>query len=798
MRLPSCWKATSCAALLLAGALSLPAASLTKGKPWTEADLLQALDQKANPADIVAAIKQDKADFYSTTLVALGLRGVASNSPLMLEVMMHSRSGGGPAIQAQVEAAVAQRRLQSKPLPKPVDSPALRAKAKAGDPAAKLELSYAFTDAKVDDPAFPNLSQAAAKAGYAPAAHVLGSDYASVGGKKELEDDAKAAAYYRQSAEAGSPEGAYKLGMAFAYGNGVATNLSAAEHWFLESAARSWDGFYPKNFSEGMLNKLYSFSHTTADTEAGARWAREMIRRGGLLAKTTEDTLASERAYARFRNAMKTLPPEVPAIQAAELAKLETAAKGGDVPALFKLAAAYAKGAGVLQNDGRAAEYYRRAAEKGSAEGALALGDLHRYGRGAKLEGAQYIAWLKKATELGSPVGWQRLGLIYAGGDDKLGIKTDQTAARDAFEKGAAGGDMVSVYMLGIAYQFGSFVPKDRDKALAHMKRAAEGGHPQGMSSYAAMLLENKVPEGAAIWYRKAVEAGQLNQRNRLATALSQSGNAKGAAEILQTLVKESPDSYDSWYQLGQTLELIPDPTGALAAYEKTVALKSPYNFLGPQAELRIKALKADNAPNGIAALTKKAEAGDAKAMMQLAEKLAPTNRPAAMDWVKQAADKGEGRAMLALALQTYATDKPAALEWLKKAVATGDPEATFRQAGMMFQGTDVPKDVPGAIALMKEAADAGFPPAQFEMGRIILGGNAPFPATPAAGAELIRKAAEANFPQAVALMGELFERGMGVPKNDARALDYYERAQKLGVQQAGAAIQRLRAQMKK
>lgn len=783
--------------MAISGAVS--AASLVKGSRWSEEDILKALDQKASPADIAMAIKQDKADLYDKTLIRLRKRGLSMSDSLMMEAMRHARPGAGPWAMEIVKTEVARRRQQVKPLPNPVDSPELRGRAKAGDPAAMLELYYAFITAQKTDPAFPTLLADSAKAGYAPAAHALGAERASVGGKTELVDDALAAAYFRRSAEAGDPEGAYQLAMAFQYGKGVATNFAAAEHWFLQAAARGWDGYYIKSMSEGALYKLYSYTITSADNEASARWALEMIRRGGELAANARETLESESAYDRIRAAMAALSPEVLPLAPAELARLEASARAGDIPAALKLATAYAGGRGVLQNDALAVDYYRRAADKGSAEAWLSLAGHYHRGTGVTRSHPQRIAALTKAAELGYTGGWRLVGDAHGAGDSDLKIKGDDAAACTAYEKAVAAGDAHAASTLAYEYKHGFGVPKDEARAAALLKQSAEGAHRPAIMTVASDLMKAKDFAGATVWYRKAIATGaDATARSGLAQALSKSGGNAEAIRLWRELATEMPTDGSYWYFLGSALEAEKDVPGAITAYERSAAIKSERNFYRDFAGKRATALKAENDPDSVPALTARAEAGDVAAMGKLAQKLAASDRAAALGWIRRAADKGEPRAMVSMALQTYPTDKPGAIEWLKKAVAAGDPEAKLRLAGMMFQGADMPKDTTGALALMKDAADAGFPPAQFEYGRAILAGAAGAVMSPAQGAALVQKAAEANFPAALAIMGELHERGVGVSKDDAKALQFYERAQKLGVQQAAPAVQRLRAQMKK
>lgn len=771
-------------------------APLAKGRPWSEKEILEALDRKENPNAIARAIREDKAEIYDRTLDRVNRRGVARDHPLLQELMMHARAGAGPWASDIATAEVAKRRQGVKQLPVPVDSPALRAKAQRGDPAAMWELRYALIQAQKDDTAFPDLAAKLSASGYAPAAAIEGEKYASVGGDPALADDAAAAAYFRKAAEAGDPVGAYQLANAFLYGKGVATNLMAAEFWLLESVARGWEGFYLGPLASGQLYKLYSYAQISADDEANARWAQELIRRGGALAENVQEILASDGAYERIIKIMQTLPPEPALWPAAERAKLEAAAQAGDVAALVKLGDAYAKGRGVAQDDVRAAAAYRRAAEKGHAPAARALSGLYAHGYGVKQDQAQRLAWLKKAGEAGSAVAWRELGDLYQWGDSNKKLSPTVGAARAVYEQAAAGGDAAALGRLANLYRSGrDGVTKDEAKGAELLQRAAEAGHGPSMADLATGLNQKKDFAGAVAWYRKAVAAGEVNYRASLAGALDRNGEKQEALALMRALVAESPGNYLRQIELGNMLRFQGDLAGALGPYRVVAADKSQNNSYREIAEGAIKEITAEQnpAPGSIPALTKQAEAGDAMAMLYLAEKLLPTDRPKAMEWVRKAADLGNAIAMRVLALQLVQTDKPAGLDWLQKAAAAGDADAKFRLGAVLLQGQDLPADPARALRLMNESADAGFVAGQYELGRTLIGGTPTVPANPTRGLALLKKAAGANLPAAAAVLGEVFERGMGVTADPIQALKWYQQARRLGVTQVDMAIARVK-----
>lgn len=83
----------------------------------------------------------------------------------------------------------------------------------------------------------------------------------------------------------------------------------------------------------------------------------------------------------------------------------------------------------------------RDLAEAGSAMAMVYLGSAYEHGKGTDLDLAQAIAWYRRAAEKGYVGALAHLGVAF------LNAK-DYVAARDAFERGIAAKDRMSVYWL--------------------------------------------------------------------------------------------------------------------------------------------------------------------------------------------------------------------------------------------------------------------------------------------------------------------------------------------------------------
>jgi TPR repeat protein len=98
-------------------------------------------------------------------------------------------------------------------------------------------------------------------------------------------------------------------------------------------------------------------------------------------------------------------------IDSALLAK----AGGGDAGSQVLLGDAYAAGKGVAQDLKQAAEWYRKAADKGDVTGAMRLAALYRDGgKGFARDMEQAAGWYRRAAEQGDPGAQGTLGVLYS------------------------------------------------------------------------------------------------------------------------------------------------------------------------------------------------------------------------------------------------------------------------------------------------------------------------------------------------------------------------------------------------
>jgi tetratricopeptide (TPR) repeat protein len=106
--------------------------------------------------------------------------------------------------------------------------------------------------------------------------------------------------------------------------------------------------------------------------------------------------------------------------------------------ALETLARLHATGQGAVRDEVKAAEFYRRAAERGSSTAQYALATLYADGRGVARDPQQAIAWYRKAAEQSVPEAASSLAYIYENGS---GVPADIEQAIEWY------------YRAGVAYR---------------------------------------------------------------------------------------------------------------------------------------------------------------------------------------------------------------------------------------------------------------------------------------------------------------------------------------------------------
>lgn len=172
---------------------------------------------------------------------------------------------------------------------------------------------------------------------------------------------------------------------------------------------------------------------------------------------------------------------------------LEKAAATGDPQALYTLGRTMDEGSEQTPPDPvRAADLYRRAAEKGHALAGLRYGLALSEGVGIKRDPAAAQRWLVQARDSGVPEAALALGDLAArtpASRDKAANERTVQAAVSWYQIAAQAGVPSAQFKLANAYFAGVGVARDPVQAQLWYSRAAQQGLPQAQHALGIMLL---------------------------------------------------------------------------------------------------------------------------------------------------------------------------------------------------------------------------------------------------------------------------------------------------------------------
>lgn len=211
-------------------------------------------------------------------------------------------------------------------------------------------------------------------------------------------------------------------------------------------------------------------------------------------------------------------------------------AETGDATSQTLLGELLARGLGVKQDYGEAAEWYRLAAEQGDSEAAYALARLYLDGLGVAKDPAKAADLFEKAAQAGQAVAWRELAYLVLKGEGRA--KNAMLAAAD-LRRAAIAGDADAQYALAGLFAEGVGVVANEAEAARWYRQAAMQSH-YGAQVELAILLFNgrgvaKDENQAALWLKEAATHGnapaQLRYSRLLAEGRGVPANTEEAAK---------------------------------------------------------------------------------------------------------------------------------------------------------------------------------------------------------------------------------------------------------------------------
>lgn len=271
--------------------------------------------------------------------------------------------------------------------------------------------------------------------------------------------------------------------------------------------------------------------------------------------------------------------------------------------------------------------------------------------------------------------------------------------------------------------------PEDYVLARNNFKLAHESGCGKATVEYAKMLIAGK---GGA---------KDLQTANKILKKAAEN-NVPGAAEVLSSIVKDSLEKHQTEKE-------------QILAQAKSAASHGDIGAAGNACSMLLFG-EAGRYPDGTKNLKEAgdyclmaAEGGDAESMKNLGHMYAlgfmgEKDHATAASWFLKASQKGSMQASIALALQYY-------------------------------QGIGVERNVPAAAKLLEPYAEKGDGESLYHLGKIYLNGGPGFEKSSSEGLKLLQKSADAGYMPAIYFMASVFEKGMGVAKDPAKARNYYK-----------------------
>jgi uncharacterized protein len=251
-----------------------------------------------------------------------------------------------------------------------------------------------------------------------------------------------------------------------------------------------------------------------ASSESGRQDIRTTLRNQAM----TGDPVNQFRFGEWLENDAAVEPADAARAELKEAAKWYQLAADQDLAAAQNnLGAMYLDGRGVPADAVMAQSYYRRAAQRGNAEGEmnLALLILTKRIPGNVGEG---ISWLGSAARQGFAPAEAQLAQIYL---DGVLVSPDYVRAHELFQRAAEAGYTWGEYGYAQLLQSGIGSPRDPTGAAQWMQRAAEQDLPAALFDLSTMLdTGSGLPpdkKRATMLLNRAAELGEPRAKARLA-----------------------------------------------------------------------------------------------------------------------------------------------------------------------------------------------------------------------------------------------------------------------------------------
>jgi hypothetical protein len=352
-----------------------------------------------------------------------------------------------------------------------------------------------------------------------------------------------------RAASGGIAEAEFRVGRCYLEGVGVPPSRSQGARWLERAANQGYveaQALLATLFIHGLAAdagdghlgaaNLFAADTTVApDYAAAERWARRAADGGSadgqallafILTSGPEDRRNPDEALEWYRKSAAAGCPQGhlgyalsmardggadPAMQARIIEHLQSAADASLPTALYLLGMITERGLGLPTDPVAAADFYRRAAEKGHRGGQARWGLALLEGRGVAADPLDGESWLRRAALAGDPEAAALVGDLYAKGGK---LPPNFAEAAIWFRRAAEFNHRGAARALGMLHLTGAGVGRDPEEAARWFRVAAMAGDRNAQVDFANLLLRGMGGEDDSLrtreWFENAAAAGDL------------------------------------------------------------------------------------------------------------------------------------------------------------------------------------------------------------------------------------------------------------------------------------------------
>lgn len=323
------------------------------------------------------------------------------------------------------------------------------------------------------------------------------------------------------------------------------------------------------------------------------------------------------------------------------------------------------------------------------------------------------VKWALKAAEQQNPQAQYFLAQYY-----QYSSSPDLEYSHKLYQQSAAQGFIAAHWQLGLQYKLGQGVAQNPEKAIEHLRIAADYDIVPAQTSLAELLAASN-PAEALEWFEKAAEQGDSNAHVALAEIYLLGKNTERDPQKAYQHAKFAADQNDPEglrllgdihrYGLGRAVDADTArqyyqrsaDLGNLVAYQKLLsdsALNNQQNYELTK-EIALQRQEAER-------LYKLAFAAHYGLKRQ-------QNYAEALDLYHQSAERGHSKSQTNLGMMYYSgqgvpVDYAQAAKWFEAAAKQRDTMAQYNLACLYYHGMGVEKDINNACFWLQEAIQHG------------------------------------------------------------------------------------------